>query len=191
MAKKIGAIISLSIIGILILVTVIMSNVYVNHAEPDKIYVQYSSNHERVVEDNHCDKIVSMINNSSKESSLTALFNSTINDKPVIVNNSTKVSSIPSTSDFYVTFVYNNPQKLMNGNKEFKDENGKPYYYYALTFTVSNVDEIGEVKVYISPYYEADGETARNDFDVYNKYYRVTANFSDIYDYLVEKGYNK
>lgn len=193
-AKKIAAIISLSIIGILILTTIIMANVDVNHAikcsNPDKIYVQYSSNSSLVLEDEDYDKVLDLVNSASKESSLTALFNRTINDKPVIVNSSTSGSSIPSTSQFYVNFVYNNPQKLMNGNKEFKDENGKAYYYSNLIFSVTNVDDVSEVKVYVVPYYNTNGDVNTND-TTYTKYYKVTANYIELYNYLVDNGYNR
>ena len=141
MAKKITAIVSLSIIGLLIIATLVMANVDVNHAikfnKPDKIFVQYSSGTTLGLhDDEHYDKIIDSINNASKETSLTALFNGTINDKPIIVTNSTTATTIPTTSGFYVNFSYSEPQKLMDGNKAFKDENGKNYYYRNLIFTI-------------------------------------------------------
>ena len=190
MAKKLGAIISLSVIGLLILVTVIMANIDVNHAlsyaKPDKIWIQYSSK-TQALDSKHYDDVLNYIANGSKEASLTALFNGTLNDKPVLVNHSTNGTSISSTSGFYVTFIYNNPQKIA----DFKDENGNDYYYYALTFAVNNTAELAETKVYVSPYYATDGETARNDDTIYTKYYKVKANYSALYEYLADNEYNK
>lgn len=190
MAKKLGAIISLSVIGLLILVTVIMANIDVNHAlscaRPDKIEINYASNDTRLLDSDKYDEVIELINNGSKEASLTALFNGTLNDEPVLVNHSTKGTAIPSTTGFYVTFVYNNPQKIA----DFKDENGKDYYYRSLTFTVSNTDEVVETKVFVTPYYGTDGNT--ENFEVkYTKYYRVTANYSALYEYLSDNEYNK
>ena len=118
MAKRITAIVSLSIIAILIIATIIMANVDVNHKincnNPDYIYVKYSSNNLREADEEIYDGILDRINQASTESSLTALFSGTLNDKPTIVTNSTtSATSVPSTSDFQVSFVYDNPQKLM------------------------------------------------------------------------------
>ena len=191
MAKKLGAIISLSIIGVLILTTVIMANIDVSYAlsypTPDKIWIQYSSKTTRLLDDSKHNEVKNFIDAGSKEASLTALFNGTLNDEPVLVNNSTNGTSIPSTSGYYITFLYNNPQKLEN----FKDENGKDYYYRALVFTVSNVDELAEIKVYVLPYYTTDGETVQNDQTLYTKYYKVKANYSALYEYLTNNGFNK
>lgn len=192
-AKKITAIVSLSIIGILILATIIMANVDVNHAincnNPDKIYIQYSSNPYVKAYDEDYDEIVKLINNASKESSLTALFNGTLNDTPVVVHSNTSGNNIPSTSNFYVNFEYNNPQKLMNGNKAYKDENGKDYYYRNLIFSISSTDDVAEVKVYVVPYYNTNGDVNTSDVS-YTKYYKVTANYIDLYNYLVDNNYN-
>ncbi len=193
MAKKITAIVSLSIIGILIIATIIMANVDVNHKincnNPDSIYVQYSSNGIREVEDDVYNGILERINNASKETSLTALFGGTLSDKPEIVTNSTtSATTVPSTSDFYVSFVYNNPQKLMNGNSEYKDSDGKSVYYKELIFSVDDTDEMQEVRVYIIPYYNADG--GYNTNNSYYRYYLLNANFADLYNYLIDNELN-
>ncbi len=193
-AKKITAIVSLAIIGVLILATIIMANVDVNQAincaNPNTIYIQYGSNSSRKLEDNDYDKVLELIKSASSESSLTALFNGTLNDKPVIVTNSTNGTSIPSTSKFYVNFSYSEPQKLMNGNKSYKDDSGNEYYYKNLIFSVSDTNDITEVKVYVVPYYNTNGEANTTDSS-YTKYYKVTADYTDLYNYLVEQNYNK
>ena len=178
MAKRITAIVSLSIIGILIIATIIMANVDVNHKincnNPDSIYVQYSSNGIREVDDEIYDGILERINNASKESSLTALFSGTLSEKPAIVTNSTtSATTVPSTSDFYVSFVYNNPQKLMDGNNEYKDADGNSVYYKELIFSVNSTDDMQEVRVYIIPYYNADRDFNTNNSDY--RYYLLNA----------------
>lgn len=193
-AKKIVAIVSLTIIGVLILTTIIMANVDVNHAincaKPDRIYIQYSSNSSRKLEQDDYDKVLEYINNASSETSLTALFNGTINDYPEIVTNSSTGVSIPSTSKFYVNFVYSEPQKLMNGNKSYKDENGDEYYYKNLIFSISDTAGVTDVKVYVVPYYNTNGEVNTSD-TTYTKYYKISADYTEVYNYLVEQGYNK
>ena len=193
MAKRITAIVSLSIIGILIIATIIMANVDVNHKincnNPDSIYVQYSSNGIREVDDEIYDGILERINNASKESSLTALFSGTLSEKPAIVTNSTtSATTVPSTSDFYVSFVYNNPQKLMEGNNEYKDADGNSVYYKELIFSVNSTDDMQEVRVYIIPYYNADGDFNTNNS--YYRYYLLNANFADLFNYLVDNNFN-
>lgn len=193
MVKRITAIVSLSIIGILIIATIIMANVDVNHKincnNPDSIYVQYSSNGIREVDDEIYDGILERINNASKESSLTALFSGTLSEKPAIVTNSTtSATTVPSTSDFYVSFVYNNPQKLMDGNNEYKDADGNSVYYKELIFSVNSTDDMQEVRVYIIPYYNADGDFNTNNS--YYRYYLLNANFADLFNYLVDNNFN-
>ena len=193
MAKRITAIVSLSIIGILIIATIIMANVDVNHKincnNPDSIYVQYSSNGIREDDDEIYDGILERINNASKESSLTALFSGTLSEKPAIVTNSTtSATTVPSTSDFYVSFVYNNPQKLMDGNNEYKDADGNSVYYKELIFSVNSTDDMQEVRVYIIPYYNADGDFNTNNS--YYRYYLLNANFADLFNYLVDNNFN-
>ncbi len=179
MQKKIWAIISLSIIGVLIIATIIMANVKVNYqivcAEPDTIYIG-----NRVATEEEYDNILNYINGASKESALTSLFGGRINDKAVITTNGSTNVSIPSSSNYYVYFEYKNPQKLMNGNKEYKDGDGNVYYYKRLVFSVDSSSE--QFKVYIVPYYTSSG--AENYEDVYSKYYLLTADFSDLYSYL-------
>ena len=150
MAKKIGAVVSLSIIGILILATIIMVNIKVDYSikceTPTTVYVSYSSGTERDAQD-YTDKIVEYINNASSENSLTALFNGTLGKKAKVFAVSEK--SIPTNAGFNVRYRYENPQKLMEGNKAYEDSNGQNVYYEDLVFTVSDVEGISIVKVYV------------------------------------------
>ena len=178
MAKKIGAIVSISIIGILIIATIIMANVNVNYGikcnTPSSVWVQYGANTERDVQ-GHADEIVDFINNASKEKSLTALFNGTINKKPNVVTASSVGKTLPSNSGFYVRYRYENAQKMT-------DNTGKEVYYEDLVFTVKDGQGTTVVNVYVIP----DAEQATT----YTHYYEVEANFEALYDYLVENNFN-
>jgi len=178
MAKKIGAIVSLSIIGILILATIIMANVNVDYsikcANPTYVYVSHSSKSEIDAGANK-DAIVSLISNASKEKSLTALFNGNLNKKANLVTASSAGKTIPSTTDFYVRYSYENTQTA-------EDANGNKVSYEELVFTVNNTQGSSQVKVYLVP----DATNAMT----YTHYYDLEADFEDLYNYLVEQGYN-
>ena len=184
MAKKIGAIVSLSIIGILIIATIIMANVNVNYGikceSPSSVWVQKGTETKRLVQsEDDANQIVNIIANASKEKSLTALFNGTLNKKPNVVVASSVGKTLPTDNSFYVRYYYNNPQKLMDGKKEYKDANGNAVYYDELVFTVNNVEGTNVFNVYVI-------QDATNS-NVYNYYYELEADFSELYSLLNEK----
>jgi hypothetical protein len=186
MAKRIGAIVSLSIIGVLILATIIMANVNVNYSikcnTPTRIYVAYGANTERDAQAN-ADAIIDFINNASKEKSLTALFNGNLNKKANVVAASSVGKTISTnSSNFYVRYRHENQQKLMDGKKAYKDLGGNAVYYSDLVFTVADIDESSVVTVYVI--------TDSANPNSYTYYYELEADFSGLYDFLVEKGYN-
>ena len=185
MAKKIGAIVSLSIIGILILATIIMANVNVNYsvncATPTTVYVSYGGKSERDAQSNK-DAIVDLIDNASKEKSLTALFNGTLGKKAKVVAVSSVGKTIPSNNNFYVRYRYDNARKLMEGKKEYKDSNGSVIYYDDLVFEIKDLVGTNVVNVYVVP----DSSNAK----VYTHCYELEADFEALYDFLVEKEYN-
>ncbi len=179
MAKKIIAIVSLSIIGILILATIIMANVNVDYsidcATPTSVWVNYNSNDsskEMKVKD--ADAVVDYINNASKEKSLTALFNGTLNKEAKLVAASSSGKKLPTNSGFYVRYRYENAQKV-------KDNNGNVVYYDDLVFTVEDMEGTQLVKVYLIPN-SANAST-------YTYYYELEADFESLYDYLVDNNY--
>ncbi len=188
MAKKIGAIISISIIGILIIATIIMANVNVNYgikcANPTSVYVSYNTNdaNKERFAGNYSNKIVNHINNASKEKSLTALFNGTLGKKPNIVAASNVGKTIPSNSGFYVRYRYEDAQKLMDGKNIYKDSNGDVVYYEDLVFTVKDVDGIEVVNVYVIP--------NSQEPTTYTYYYELEADFGGLFDYLVNNNFN-
>ena len=181
MAKKIGAIVSLSIIGILILATIIMANVNVNYsikcAEPTKVYVSYGSGVARDAQE-YSDDIVNFINNASKEKCLTALFNGNLGKKAVVKKASSVGKTIPSSNGFYVRYRYSNPQSLMDGKSKHADN----VKYDDLVFEVKDLEGSNVVNVYVVE--DSAASTA------YTYYYELEANFEGLYDFLVEKGFN-
>ncbi len=200
MAKRVTAIVSLSIIGVLILATIIMSVVPVNHKinlkTPNDINIYNGSTSEtpiKIDDGGAFNKVIEYVNNSTKENALTALFNGTLFNNPEIVtqsaNSLTSISS--NSSSAFVVFRYTNPQVLMDGNKEYKDEDGKRYYYQGLCFEVSSSAE-EYTKVYIIPYYKSNGdkyEPTNNVSLQYHRYYNLKANLSNLYSYLSELNY--
>ena len=186
MAKKIGAIVSLSIIGVLILATIIMANVNVDYSikcsTPTNVYVCYGATTERDAKDN-ASTIVDYINNASKEKSLTALFNGTLN-KQAKVNAASSVGKNLSFSanTFYVRYHYENPQKLMQGKDEYKDVNGNTVYFEDLIFAVADLQGTNVVNVYVIP--------DSTDSKKYTYYYELEADFEGLFDFLNEE-YNK
>lgn len=184
MAKKISAIVSIVIIGILILTTIIMATVDVDHKikcnDPDVIYVRYSSFDKTTTEDQK-DKIVDLIDNASKEKSLVALFNGHIGDHAYITLNSTTPVSINDNGGFYVIYHYAAAQDLIVDNKVAKDENGETIKFSELVFVVSDFDGMTDVRVYVTPY-GADSFT-------YSRYYTVRADFGELYSYLNAQGF--
>ena len=177
MAKKIGAIVSLSIIGILILATIIMANVNVDYsincAKPASVWIQKGSEGERLAKSPN--KIIELIDNASKEKALTALFNGTINQEATLIVSSTAGKTVPSTTGYYVRYSYDNTQKT-------KDNNDKTVSYEELLFTVGDLEGTQIVKVYVIP--------NRNNAMTYTHYYELEADFSNLFDYLEDKGSN-
>lgn len=189
MAKKIGAIVSLSIIGVLIVLTVIFANVKINYSikctTPDKIYVQTGSNSAVVVKDeNEFNEIKKYIDNASKEVFISAMFNGRLKQKANIVSVSETGKTMPTADGFYVSYLYSNPQVLKDGKKDYKDSQGNKYYYRELVFDVTKSEGETTVKVYVKPYYKTTGEKA--DDDKYTKYYELKADFSGLYNYLAD-----
>ena len=170
MAKKIGAIVSLSIIGILIIATIVMANVSVNYgvvcATPNVVYVQYEKGALRNAS-NDKDEIVSYISNASQEKVLSALFNGELNKKATLTAKTGKLSY--NDSNFYVSYVYDEAQTL-------KDNDGKDVNYDELVFEIAETSET-QYKVYVI--------TSSNANTTYSYYYTIDADFTNAYNFLV------
>ena len=183
MAKKIGAVVSLTIIGILIVATIIMANININYsvpcATPNDIYVQMGSNTaERVADANVKKEIINYISTASQENALTALFNGNMNNYAKVVSGKKGTISTNSSS-FYVRYTYIKEQTLKEGDNKFVDEKGKSYTYEDLVFEISNIEGESQVKVYVI----SDDSNDRS----YTHYYLVDADFGDLYSYLDNK----
>lgn len=178
MAKKIGAILSLIIIGAVIIAAIVMANIDIDYSvkcvKPDVIYVQTSTDTIKV-SNNQRDKIVELISGASKENVLTALFNGELGKKAEIV---TSKATLTTPNNFYVRYKYTTKQDLVVDGKIYKNADGKTETYEELVFVVNPFDEEAEFKVYVIP--ESDSA------NVYSYYYNLSANFKDLYDYLSE-----
>lgn len=190
MAKKVIAIVSLVLIGLLIGATIVMANVKVDYGvncnNPDLVRILKPGESSPVGPENdeQLNKIKSLIKNASRQSSLNALFNGSLFDEAKVVTDKSTPSSISKKSDcYYVQYVYSNAQTLKEGNDNYK-ENGNTYLYKELWFEVSNTNGTSEVKVYIIPYLDANGN--ENQEYVSAKHYALTADFTGLYNYLVE-----
>ena len=184
MAKKIGAIASLSIIGILIIATIIMANIQINFSvncpTPNNVWVIYNNGHQEA-SSTQSEEIYKLINNASKENCLSALFNGTLNKKAEIKAVS-GTKTVPSNSNFYVEFYYSKAQDLMLGDEKYEDKDGNTYTYERLVFTVSNAQQTSLITVYVIP--------KSSEPTTYTHYYELEADFSDLYNYLVENNFN-
>jgi len=179
MAKKIGAIVSLIIIGIVIVAAIVMVNIDKNYnvecVKPDTIWVQTSDNNQHKATDEQKNKIVDFINNASKQNALTALFDGELNKSAELISSK---STISKPESFYVRYKYTTKQDLMVDGKEFKDADGNTVKFEELVFTVSDNEGETTVKVYVL--------LNSDEVNTYSYYYNLDANFEDLFDYLSE-----
>ena len=177
MAKKVGAIVSLSVIAVLIITTIVMACINVNYGvkfeNPKYVYVNYQGAGEVEAETAQVERIIEFINDASKENSLTALFNGRLNKKAEVVTGN---GTLLSTEGFFVRFHYDQKQDLIEGNKKFKDGDGKTYQYTDLIFSVNNVHGEALTKVYVIP--------DSSNTNAYSHYYLLSADFGGLFDYL-------
>ena len=187
MAKKIGAIASLAIIGVLIIATIIMANINISYnincETPNSIYVHYkNTNSPRYISsETQYNEILKLINSASKTNSLSALFNGSFN-KEAQIKSVSGTKTVPTTSYFYVEYSYSTPQDLMVGNKKYEDSTGNTYTYDRLFFTVNDSSDSSIINVYVIP--NGDKPTT------YSHYYELEADFSNLYNYLMDNNLN-
>lgn len=184
MAKKIGAIVSLSIIGILILATIIMANVNVNYsincATPTTVWVKQGNS--EIEAKGKASNIIEYISEASKEKSLTALFNGTLGKKAEVKEVvGTSGKTIPSSASYYVRYRYNQPQKLMVGKNAYKNSNNSEVYYEDLVFEINNVEGTEIFNVYVV--------LDATNSNTYAYWYELEANFGELFKYL-EQNFN-
>ena len=198
MAKKITAIVSLVIVGILMITTLILANITVNRrincADPNSVWVftgtVWNAGSGRETSKEEKDKIVDLINNASKGKLLSTMFNGNYYKKVEIE----KADSLINIStprgfgyDYFVCYNYNNAQTLKLGNKDYKDDNGEKYLYKQLYFGVKSVEGRAVFDVYVAPYLNANGGVNENYNYLYR--YQLTADFGELYNYLSGKSW--
>jgi len=180
MAKKIGAIISLIIIGIVIIASIVMVNIKIDYsvdcAKPDTIWVQKGSD-IKPTNSEQVNKIVELINNASKQNSLTALFDGELGKKAELF---TLKTTVPNPINFHVRYIYNTKQDLIVDGKEFKNAEGQTETYEELIFVVDNAEGESQCKVYVIP--ESNSATITSSY-----YYNLDAKFKELFKYLSEK----
>lgn len=177
MAKRIGAIVSLCLIGVLVVATIVLANMKVNnnikYNKPSEVSVIYKGQTESTIRNaEHANKVVKLMQKATEESFLTALFNKTLDEKAELKHYKSTAQEIAKNNNgFYVIFTYDVPQKYTY--------NGTEYYYIDLVFTVNETDGEQLTKVYISE----DGTLS------YSKYYELNVDYSEVFNYLTAKGY--
>lgn len=190
MAKKVIAIVSLVIVGLLVCTTLVMANVKVNYgvncASPEIIRVlKPNAKDADTVSEQAQKDIKNYIANASKESSLTALFNGALFDHASVISHKTTPTTIQTKSDcYYIQYVYSTPQTLKEGRGNYK-ENGKNYLYKELWFEISDAEGVEDFTVYIVPYLDSLGAENFNS-KISAKHYNVKANYSSLYEYLTK-----
>lgn len=178
MAKKIGAIVSLSIIGILIIATIVMANININYgistSSPNEIYVQFGNTAPFRADADQKSEIIDLIGSASQENSLTALFSGDLGKHAKITTSKSTLS--PSSDNFYVRYSYNEAQTLKEGKSKFVDGDGKSYTYKDLIFEIKDVEGETEFRVYVIP--------DTNKKMAYTHYYTLEADFERVFSYL-------
>ena len=155
--KKVGAIISLSVIGLLIALTIILSVTTVSHKvniqTPDIITVYnngksntYKKDDESADKKEIYNDIISLIDESFKETTLTAIFNGNAAFKTTIT---TKSDTLSVSSGTWVRYQYNEGKVLKDGKKDFKTSSDQTVEYTSIYFKLTDPDEIAETKIYI------------------------------------------
>jgi len=177
MAKKIGAIVSLVLIILVITTTIILGAVKIDHnidcKNPDEIWISYNNKTHQKMKSEDAEEVVELINDATKENLLTAMINRTVKNKPELLQYKTTTTSIPSNSNYYLIYSYENKQKVT-----YKD---KDVYYSDLVFTIADTDGKADVKVYLSE----DGAMK------YKYYYVINVDYSEVFNFLETKNYNQ
>ena len=176
MAKKIGAVASLLLVGLLVVATIIMANIKVDnnidYKNPDEVWVTYNSNTQsQITNQKHVNEIVKLLDKATQDNFLNAMFEGTLKEKAELKHyKNSSGTDVPRNKDFYVIFNYDNQQKV--------ESKGVSYYYTQLVFTVKDTD--GEVKTNV---YLTEGTM------VYARYYELNVDYSEVYNFLTQNGY--
>lgn len=177
--KKIGAIVSLSLIGALIITTICLAlipfNYMMNISTPDIISVYkdgVKTTYLKDVESDEFDQIYKLLTNGFKVNVMSAIFNGNLNKSELVIGQTRSTSLNSGTK---VMFEYNTPQVLKDGNKDYN--NGEVTYEY-LVFEVSETNDLTLQKCYIA------SSDVTSSYVNYKNYYETMCNFSELYDYI-------
>ena len=175
-AKKVGLIVTVSVVCALIIATLVMT--FVPHSflmdinDPDMITVYYSSKSGTFNESDNKDiynKLLDKFNASFEQSVLSALFNGDLSTEATLKSSSTTLSL---SSGNYLKFTYLTSQTFTYNKNEYK-------YKHIIFKLASSEDEFESTTAYII----LENESNEN----YSRYqYTIQANYATLLDYLGE-----
>ena len=175
-AKKVGLIITISVVCALIAATLAMTFIpysfLMDVNNPDVITVYYNSKSGTFTQTDSKDvynNIINKLEKSFEQSALSALFNGDLGEKATLKSSSTTLSL---TSGSYVKYSYTTPQSFTYNNNQYK--------YKSLIFKLaSSADEFETTTAYLI----LENESNEN----YSRYqYTIQANYAGLLDYLSE-----
>lgn len=177
--KKIGAIISLSLIAALIITTITLAlipfNYMMNISTPDIISVYkdgIKTTYLKDVESDEFDEIYDLLTKGFKVSVMSTIFNGNLKKSDLVIGQTRSVSLNSGTK---VMFEYNTPQILKDGNENYN--NGEVSYEY-LVFEVAEIDDLILQKCYIA------NTDVTSNYVSYKNYYETLCNFSELYNLI-------
>lgn len=184
MKKKIYSIIALSLVGVLLITTIVLSLIKKDFAvdasfSPLSINVYYNGEKENYTSDKaEYGKFIENVKESFKINYLTALFQGKSGVNPKVYERTS--NSIPginadgtysTATNTYVEFIYNTPQLIRENSKDYNNNGTKTYT--SLFLQINNESGLKDVNVYYR----------NNSSFVY--YYTLTmAQQSAVYDYI-------
>lgn len=179
--KKVITIISLSLVGLLILTTIILScitvSAKVNFGSPSQlvIYSNDLGNPYKVNKDDKAEEVINAIINGTKQKYLPALFNKTLDNVSVETQETRSYFSRSNSTDGKVVFEF----KYLE--KQTITVEGKEISFYSLGVEIEESQERNTIKLY------AIAEDTSSSSVGYYTTIKVTGEFADAY--LLIQGY--
>ncbi len=182
--KKVLPIISLSIIGVLIITTIVMFFTPISHSfkieKPEDIRLYDNSSFydpDYTVSDNvtnkeYYDEVRNKLTNAFKDTALEALFNGRLGKNAELVQRS---STLNLSEGVYVVYSYG------ENTKTVKDGDTRVSYKY-IAFELSDVDDYVTVRAYLI---ENDDDIDEDGVITYSYYFNMIGNTSNLYNYVV------
>lgn len=182
--KKVITIVSLSLVGILILTTIILSCITVgakiDYGTPSQLVIynedlKSAMGVNKVNKDDKAGEVIEALQEATKQKYLPALFNKTLDNITVETNERKSYVSRTNSSDSKVVFEL----KYLEEQKITVD--GTEVSFYSLVFEIEESQERNTIKIY------AINEDVTATSVGYNTTIKVTGDFADAY--LLIKGY--